>query len=100
MKTGNHMNMSKTKPRIRRIAVALLAVGLAGSAGKHIRLTFNGVRNDKPLSDVYQVFYQETLGGEKTQVQGTAEAGDGLTIWTSATPVSAEKGFYHVKAIP
>ena len=73
---------------------------VAGSAGKHIRLTFNGVRNDKALTDVYQVFYQETLGGEKTQVYGTAEASDGQTIWTSTSPVSAGRGFYQVKAIP
>ena len=91
------IDLTKDEP-FKLIGIEL--VDVAGSAGKHIRLTFNGVRNDKPLSDVYQVFYQETLGGEKTQVQGTAEAGDGQTIWTSATPVSAEKGFYHVKAIP
>ena len=91
------IDLTKDEP-FKLIGIEL--VDVAGSAGKHIRLTFNGVRNDKPLSDVYQVFYQETLGGEKTQVQGTAEAGDGLTIWTSATPVSAEKGFYQVKAIP
>ena len=80
--------------------VDIRLVDVAGSAGKHIRLTFNGVRTDKALTDVYQVFYQETLGGEKTQVYGTAEAGDGQTIWTSTSPVSAGRGFYQVKAIP
>ncbi len=80
--------------------VHIRLVDVAGSAGKHIRLTFNGVRNDKVPTDVYQVFYQETLGGEKTQVYGTAEAVDGQTIWTSTSPVSAGQGFYQVKAIP
>ena len=43
--------------------------------------------------------YSQALGGGE-EVDWSAEAGDGQTIWTSATPVSAEKGFYHVKAIP
>ncbi len=80
--------------------VDIQLVDVAGSEGKHIRLTFNGVRNDKPLSDVYQVFYQATLGGEETQVYGTAVTGDGQTIWTSTSPVNAGKGFYRVKALP
>ena len=38
-------------------------------ADKHIRLTFNGVRNDKLLlSGVCQVFYQETLDGSTDDV--------------------------------
>ena len=80
--------------------VDIQLVDVDGKDGKFIRLTFNGVRKDKPLSDVYQVIYKETLVGGETQVTGTAVAGDGQTIWTSTDPVSTESGFYYVKAIP
>ena len=80
--------------------VDIQLVDVDGKDGKFIRLTFNGVRKDKPLSDVYQVIYKETLVGGETQVTGTAVAGDGQTIWTSTYPVSTGSGFYYVKAIP
>ena len=80
--------------------VDIQLVDVDGKDGKFIRLTFNGVRKDKPLSDVYQVIYKETLVGGETQVTGTALAGDGQTIWTSTYPVSTGSGFYYVKAIP
>ena len=80
------------------LLVGIQLVDVTGSEGKHIRLTFNGVRTDKELSEIYKVFYQETLGGEETQVPGMAVAGDGQTVWTSTNPVSAGKGFYRVRA--
>jgi len=67
-------------------------------ADRRLQLTFNGVRNDKPLSEVYHVYFRETLGGEPSEVAGTAVAGEGQTVWTSAAPVGTVKGFYHVEA--
>ena len=71
---------------------------MATTGCKHIQLTFNGVRNDKELSDVYHVYYAETLGGEETPVTGTYTAGERQTVWTSTAPVNAGKGFYKIKA--
>ena len=73
-------------------------VEVSGSEGKHIQLTFNGVRDDKALADVYHVYYAETLGGEETPVEGTYTPGEGQTIWVSTSPVNAGKGFYRVTA--
>ena len=73
-------------------------VEVPGSEGKHIQLTFNGVRDDKALADVYHVYYAETLGGEEAPVEGTYTPGDGQTIWVSTSPVNADKGFYRVTA--
>ena len=73
-------------------------VEVPGSEGKHIQLTFNGVRDDKALADVYHVYYAETLGGEETPVAGTYTPGVGQTIWVSTSPVNAGKGFYRVTA--
>lgn len=73
-------------------------VEVPGSEGKHIQLTFNGVRDDKALADVYHVFYMETLGGTETPVTGTYTPGVGQTIWVSTSPVNAGKGFYKVTA--
>ena len=73
-------------------------VEVPGSEGKHIQLTFNGVRDDKTLADVYHVFYMETLGGTETPVTGTYTPGVGQTIWVSTSPVNAGKGFYKVTA--
>ena len=73
-------------------------VEVSGSEGKHIQLTFNGVRDDKALADVYHVYYAETLGGEETPVEGTYTPGDGQTIWVSTSPVNAGRGFYRVTA--
>ena len=80
--------------------VDIQIVDVDGREGKFIRLTFNGVRRDKPLSDVYQVIYKATLDGAETLVSGTAVAGDGQTVWTSDAPVNTDSGFYYVKAIP
>ena len=73
-------------------------VEVPGSEGKHIQLTFNGVRDDKALADVYHVYYAETLGGEETPVAGTYTPGVGQTIWVSTSPVNPGKGFYRVTA--
>ena len=73
-------------------------VEVPGSEGKHIQLTFNGVRDDKALADVYHVYYAETLGGKETPVTGTYTPGDGQTIWVSTSPVNFGKGFYRVTA--
>ena len=78
--------------------VDIKLVDVPGSVGKHIQLTFNGVRDDKALTDVYHVYYAATLGGEETPVAGTYTAGDGCTVWTSTSPVDASKGFYRVTA--
>lgn len=73
-------------------------VEVPGSEGKYIQLTFNGVRDDKALADVYHVYYAETLGGEETPVTGTYTPGVGQTIWVSTSPVNVGKGFYRVTA--
>ncbi len=72
------------------------------SDGK-LRLTINGVRTD--LSDaertaLYRVFRTTALGGEESEIAGSATGTSSNTVWTSTAPVSDEKAFYKVKVVP
>ena len=78
--------------------VPFLLTDIRLRADRRLQLTFNGVRNDKPLSEIYHVYFRETPGGEPSEVAGTAVAGEGQTVWTSMAPVGTVRGFYHVEA--
>ena len=68
-----------------------------------LQLTINGVRadlNDVERTALYKVYSMTAVGGEETQVAGTATNGAAGTVWTSTAPVSNEKAFYKVKVVP
>ena len=65
---------------------------------RRLRLTFNGVRDDKALSEVYHVYGMERLGDTETLLSGTCEAGEGQTTWTSESATNPTNGFFRVRA--
>ncbi|MBR1587457.1 MAG: esterase-like activity of phytase family protein [Kiritimatiellae bacterium] len=67
-----------------------------------LQLTLNSVRDDlsgEELTSLFSIVRSAALGGEETTVPGSAVAGDGCTVWTSAAPVAGDKAFYRVKVV-
>lgn len=84
------IDLSKDEP-FKLIAITLLT-------DRRLRLTFNGVRDDKELSEVYHVYGMEKLGDAETLLSGTCVAGEGQTTWTSESATNPTNGFFKVRA--
>ena len=89
-----------------QVALGATFWSFAGVLGKWLpwnALTINGVRadlNDTERTALYRVFSTTVLGGEESEIAGTATNGVAGTVWTSTAPVSVEKAFYKVKVVP
>ena len=85
------IDLSKDEP-FKLVAITLLA-------DRRVRLTFNGVRDDKDPSEVYHVYGMEKIGDEETLLAGTCAPGEGhQTTWTSERASNPTNGFFRVRA--